>query len=98
MIQDWEPVVWKKEESNSNKYQGETAVREMDYSIQKAIQQARMACKMSQKELATKLQVKVNVIIEYENGKAVPNNLFISKMETILNTKLPRATKKKFDE
>ena len=70
----------------------------MDYSIQKAIQQARLACKMSQKELATKLQVKVNVIIEYENGKAVPNNLFISKMETILNTKLPRAIKKKFDE
>ena len=33
--------------------------------------------------------------MEYENGKAIPNNQFISKMERMLQTKLPRAKKKK---
>ena len=96
MYQDWEPVVWKKEPPTEKKkqIQDEVAIREMTHSLQKAIQQARLACKMSQKELATKLQVQPSIIVDYENGKAVPNNLFISKMEKALNTKLPRAKKK----
>jgi ribosome-binding protein aMBF1 (putative translation factor) len=96
MYQDWEPVVWKKEPQGEKKkqIQDEVAIREMTHSLQKAIQQARLACKMSQKELATKLQVQISVINDYENGKAVPNNLFISKIEKALNTKLPRAKKK----
>ena len=96
MYQDWEPVVWKKESDKKTvkPIQDEVAIREMTHSLQKAIQQARLACKMSQKELATKLQVQLSVINDYENGKAVPNNLFISKMEKALNTKLPRAKKK----
>ena len=96
MYQDWEPVVWKKEKPEEKKkpVQDEVAIREMTHSLQKAIQQARLACKMSQKELAIKLQVQPSVITDYENGKAVPNNLFISKIEKALNTKLPRAKKK----
>ena len=95
-MQDWEPVVWKKNDTPTQKhYEEDTVVREMNFSIQKAIQQARIACKMSQKDLASKIQVQVSQIIEYENGKAIPNNLFISKLEKALNTKLPRASKKK---
>jgi putative transcription factor len=53
---------------------------------------------MSQKELAKQLNVTTSVIIDYENGSVVPNNAFIAKMEKIMNTKLPRATKKKIVE
>jgi len=96
MFQDWEPVILTKPSKDKPKqvHNDEVAIREMTHSIQKAIQQARLACKMSQKELATKLQVQLSVINDYENGKAVPNNLFISKIEKALNTKLPRAKKK----
>jgi ribosome-binding protein aMBF1 (putative translation factor) len=96
MYQDWEPVILKKEtkDKQTQTHNDDPVIREMTHSIQKAIQQARMACKMSQKELATKLQVQPSIIIDYENGKAVPNNLFISKLEKALGTKLPRAKKK----
>lgn len=96
-MQDWEPVVWKKDDSASkkNNHENDAAILEMSFSIQKAIQQARLACKMSQKELALKLQIQPSQIAEYENGRAVPTNLFISKLEKALNTKLPRASKKK---
>ena len=95
MAQDWEQVVWKKSEPVSKHHDQEPVAREMSFSIQKAIQQARIACKMSQKDLALKLQVQLSQVIDYENGKIVPNNLFISKLEKALNTKLPRASKKK---
>ena len=96
MLQDWEQVTWKKTDPVVQHHsEGEVAVREMTYSIQKAIQQSRLACKMSQKELAKQLNVTTNVIVDYENGKAVPNNAFIAKMEKIMNTKLPISTKKK---
>ena len=98
MYQDWEPVILKKETKDkttqTQNHRDEVVIREMTHSIQKAIQQARLACKMSQKELATKLQVQPSIITDYENGKAVPNNLFISKLEKALGTKLPRAKKK----
>ena len=60
-----------------------------------AIQQARLSAKMSQKDLAAKLCVPMNIIHDYENGKAIPNNGFIAKIEKILNTKLPRLKKLK---
>lgn len=99
MIQDWDTVILKKKDtSHTIPSHNDAAIREMSYSIQKAIQQARLMCKMSQKDLAKQLNVDVGVIISYENGKAVPNNGFISKIEKILNTKLPRANKKKIEE
>ena len=45
------------------------------------MQTARNAKKISQKQLATILQVPPKTIMEYENGKAIPNNQFISKMK-----------------
>ena len=99
MFQDWEPVILtKKNVTKTSVYNEVAAVREMSFSIQKAIQQARLQCKMSQKELAKKLNIDIGVIISYENGKAVPNNAFIAKIETVLNTKLPRASKKIIEE
>jgi len=99
MSQDWAPVVWNKSIDKIKPIlDSPSTVREMTYSIQKAIQQARLACKMSQKELARQLNVTVTVIIDYENGTAIPHNAFIAKMEKIMNTKLPRASKKKIEE
>jgi putative transcription factor len=93
--QDWEPVVLTKESKVKPLIkEKESAQRVMSIDIQQSIQKARLAVKMSQKDLAKKLNVNVDVIINYENGKAIPNNEFISKIEKILNTKLPRASKK----
>jgi len=54
-----------------------------------------MAKKMSQKQLATLINEKPQVIAEYENGKAIPNGQIIVKIEKKLGCKLPRPGKKK---
>ena len=97
--QDWEPVVWKKEAIVSKPVKEKvSAPRELTGELCSAIQKARMNVKLSQQELAQKLQVKPEVIKEYENGKAIPNNGFIARIEKILNTKLPRAKKKEITD
>ena len=68
-------------------------VPKVTLSLSKAIQKARLDKKMSQKELAMRLNVRQTIITNYENGKARPSNLFISRMEKILGTKLPRIKK-----
>ena len=78
----------KKEEENEVK-----APPKVSNELKKSLQQARISKKMSQKELATKLNVPVKTITDYENGKIVPNNQFIASMEKILNCKLPRIKK-----
>jgi len=69
----------------------------VDFELKKALMQARVSKKMSQKELANRLNVPVNTIAGYENGKIIPNNAFIVKMERILGVKLPRVSKAKKD-
>lgn len=59
-----------------------------------ALQQARTAKGMTQKDLAQKLQMDAKTVNEYESGKAIPNNAVIAKMERALGAKLPRAAKK----
>jgi len=38
---------------------------------------------------------KQSVISEYESGKAIPNNVVISKLERVLGIKLPKQKKVK---
>ena len=59
-----------------------------------AITQARNAKGLTQKQLATQLNMQPQVINEYESGKAIPNNQVIAKIERALGAKLPRAPKK----
>ena len=66
----------------------------VDKSLSKAIMQARMAKKMTQKDLATAINEKPQVVAEYENGKAIPNGQIIVKIERKLACKLPRPNKK----
>ena len=70
-------------------------IAKVDKSLSKAIQQARMAKKMTQKELATAINEKPQVVGEYESGKAIPNPQIISKLERKLGCKLPRPGKSK---
>mmetsp|Transcript_49466 Transcript_49466/g.68717 ORF Transcript_49466/g.68717 Transcript_49466/m.68717 type:complete len:116 (+) Transcript_49466:171-518(+) len=70
-------------------------IAKVDKSLSKAIMQARTAKKMTQKELATAINEKPQVVAEYESGKAVPNPQIISKLERKLGCKLPRPGKSK---
>ncbi|KAL7430387.1 hypothetical protein ACHAXM_002169 [Skeletonema potamos] len=72
----------------------ELKLNKVDKNLSKAIQQARMAKNMTQKDLATKINEKPQVVGEYESGKAVPNGQIIVKMEKVLGVKLPRPGKK----
>ena len=67
---------------------------EVGLSLGKRIQQARMAKSLTQKQLATLINEKPNVVAEYEQGKAIPNNQILGKLERKLGVKL-RGLKKK---
>jgi putative transcription factor len=56
--------------------------------VRHTIQKARLDKKMSQAELAKLINERVQVVQEYENGKAVPNQVVLGKMERILGVKL----------
>lgn len=102
--QDWETVVLtkplkveSKPHIQKNPLDSEEIVAPLKISIElkTAIQQARLSQKLSQKDVATKMAIPLATINSYENGSAIPNNAFIAKLEKVLNTKLPRATKPK---
>eukprot|EP00088_Acartia_fossae_P019130 TRINITY_DN2110_c0_g1_i1.p1 TRINITY_DN2110_c0_g1~~TRINITY_DN2110_c0_g1_i1.p1 ORF type:complete len:166 (-),score=56.72 TRINITY_DN2110_c0_g1_i1:475-927(-) len=60
----------------------------VDMSVGKAIQKGRQQKELTQKELATKINEKPQVVVEYEQGKAIPNQAILSKMERTLGIKL----------
>mmetsp|Transcript_14995 Transcript_14995/g.22460 ORF Transcript_14995/g.22460 Transcript_14995/m.22460 type:complete len:139 (-) Transcript_14995:67-483(-) len=57
-------------------------------SVGKRIQQARQNKKWTQKDLAQRINEKPTVVTDYENGRAIPNNKVLSKMERALGVKL----------
>eukprot|EP00794_Sanderia_malayensis_P016070 gene16070-17693_t len=52
--------------------------------VGKLIQKIRMEREMTQKELATKINEKPQVINDYEAGRAIPNNQIMNKLERAL--------------
>lgn len=52
------------------------------------IQQARAAKNWKREEFATKICEKVQIVTDYENGSAIPNNQIFGKMERALGIKL----------
>jgi putative transcription factor len=70
-------------------------IAKVDKSLSKAIMQARTAKGLTQKDLATAINEKPQVVAEYESGKAIPNPQIILKLERKLGTKLPRPGKSK---
>lgn len=57
-------------------------------TLGKLIQQARVAKSLTQAQLAQQLNVKPAIINEYEQGKGIPDNTVISKLDRILGVKL----------
>jgi putative transcription factor len=74
----------------NNRGAGET---KLPLPLHKAIQKARTEKMLSQKELAAKINVKVQMIGDYENGRAVPNAQIMGKIERALDARLPRLGK-----
>lgn len=56
--------------------------------VRHAIQKARVEKKMSQAELAKQINERTQVVQEYENGQAVPNQAVLAKIERVLGVKL----------
>jgi putative transcription factor len=67
----------------------------VDASFSKALQKARLAKKMNQKQLAQMINEKPQVVNEYESGKAIPNGAVINKLNRALGCQLPSAKGKK---
>lgn len=57
-------------------------------SVGKAMQKARADKKLTQKDLATRVNEKPTVINDYEAGRAVPNQALLGKIERVLGVKL----------
>jgi len=49
---------------------------------------ARLELKLTQKDVAQKINEKPSVVQDYESGKAIPNPQILGKLERILGTKL----------
>ena len=62
-------------------------------TLGKEIQNGRTAKKLTQKQLATMLNEKPQVIQQYENGQAIPNPQIINKLQRTLGVKLTRPKK-----
>jgi len=62
----------------------EIQIKYVDKTVVKNIIQARTLQKISQQDLANKLNVRKNVITELESGKMLKNNQFVSKVKKIL--------------
>lgn len=56
--------------------------------VSKLIQSQRQKLGLTQKDLATKICEKPQIVNEYESGKALPNQQILSKMERVLGIKL----------
>mmetsp|Transcript_76035 Transcript_76035/g.167870 ORF Transcript_76035/g.167870 Transcript_76035/m.167870 type:complete len:144 (-) Transcript_76035:84-515(-) len=63
----------------------------VSHEFKTALQQARLAKKMTQQSLATAINEKASVINEYESGKAIPNGAIINKLNKALGVRLPKA-------
>jgi len=56
--------------------------------VGKIIQQGRQAKGLSQKDLATRICEKQQVVNDYEAGRGIPNNLILGKIERVIGMKL----------
>jgi putative transcription factor len=73
----------------------ETRHKSSGKELGNAIMQARVAKKWGQKDLATAINEKAQVVQQYEQGAAIPNPQIINKLERALNCRLPRPNKPK---
>ena len=97
--QEWEPVIWTKSKSEKpNRPTQSRLSKKMSkldsdeplppekstLELRLKIIQARNIKKLSQKQLAEKLNVQTNLINNYENGKEKPTHKHMQKLSKIL--------------
>ena len=70
----------------------------LDTNFKLALMQARQAKGLTQAQIAGLINVKPNIINDYEQGKVVPDQAIISKLNRALSTKLPKMVKPKKDK
>ncbi|CCF57793.1 hypothetical protein KAFR_0D01470 [Kazachstania africana CBS 2517] len=63
-------------------------VKKIDPVVSRTISKIRTEKKMSQKELATKVNEKPNIINDYESGRATANQQVLGKLERALGVRL----------
>ena len=71
-----------------------TKVKTVTKEFSAAMRDARTAKGFTQKDLANRAQLPVADIQKYENGKAVPNQQHISKIQRVLGINLSKLNKK----
>lgn len=77
--------------SNAQKLENDTenlSHERVSSELKKMIQQARLAKKMTQAQLGNAINEPPKTVQEYENGKAIPNNQVLGKIERALGVKL----------
>merc|ERR1712226_1527400 len=74
-------------DENTEAFRHET----VSHDFKMALQQARLAKKISQSALASAINEKGTVINEHEAGKALPNGAIINKLNRALGVRLPKA-------
>jgi putative transcription factor len=67
-----------------------TAHERVSPELKKQIIQARIAKKLTQSELAQKINERPQVVQEYESGKAIPENKVLQKMSRVLGVTLKK--------
>jgi putative transcription factor len=63
----------------------------VSHDFKMALQQARLAKRISQAALAQAINEKGSVVNDYESGKAIPNGAIIQKLNKSLGVRLPKA-------
>jgi putative transcription factor len=71
-----------------DKDEGDYSVKTLPADQAKRIVQLRTAKGWNQKELAQQIQETASVVSQYEQGKAIPNQKVLSKMERALGGKI----------
>ena len=103
-VQEWETVTLRKKSSKAaaGPARAPDPARKLDEQtenvahvrvspeLRMAIQRARLAKKVSQKDLAAQISEKPGLVNDYESGRAIPNPQMINKLARALGVKLPR--------
>jgi len=83
-------IDWKIENSSENLGYNRTTLE-----FRKVLQEARLYNKLTQNDLAKHINEKSDIIKNYENGTAIPNQRIIQKLNKLLGIRLPKIPPKK---
>lgn len=80
--QDWDEVIITSSDSLNNNLESKS-------SFGRLLINARQQARITKHDLSQSLNIKLSLLTDYENDKLLPEKKVISKMNKILNSKLP---------